>query len=202
MFTPYVGTTYAFEFTNNFATLNGIYTVLRVMTYDEMLEDSVDLRELYTAVGLTEADLEPQVQLFRADKILKLSSIVNSTIWYIPHPLLNTEPDPNVREYYQLLLALDLGYYEQVKDIEYIKSVINDIAEKGLGLQSNPSDLFSHNSKWMTEIEYNELKDERDTNKQTIINLFSENNRLRDELERVNNLVIKYEQTIVNTQKP
>jgi len=205
MFTPYTGTVYSFKFKTPLDTLNGIYQVLRIMTYDEMISDNIKLANIWVLAGSTEIELENEINTpnseIKSNKILKLQSVKDENIIiHIPYAKLAYEPDFNVKQYHRLIVALDLGVYKNMDEVNYIKNVIDETAEAVLGVKKK-SDIFSTNYEWMLESEYNEILKDREKYKSTIINLFSENNRLRNELTNAKTLIEKYETTIVNLSK-
>lgn len=211
MQTPFLGCAYSFSFRDKFSKYDGIYTVSRILTFDETLLDQIDLSALYVDAGYTAEDYNTEVDTIdsskyprvpiREDKILKLQSVSDETVTrYIPFTICSTTPNPNIKQYHKLVLSLDLGTYDNMEDIDYITNVIQDTASKALGVSSTV-DMFSYATVWMTEDAYADIQSERDTKKTEIINLFSENNRLRTELDKAKTLITKYETTIINLSK-
>ena len=67
-----LGWTYKFVFTKEFESLNGIYTTVKFYSYDEFVNDNLNLYELlYTKVNRSEADFEQDLITIREQKIIK-----------------------------------------------------------------------------------------------------------------------------------
>lgn len=197
MFIPYVGTVYKFVFISPFDTYNGVYTVLRIMTFDEVVSDGVDMVKLYTSVGKTEEDYNEAVKTgLRYDDFLKLENIITKEILHVPFSLAELEPDPNIKEYNRVALAVDLGIFDNISDISFAKNTIDSTIAKGLGVEAS-SHTFSIEKVWMTLEEYNKEVEKRAEKKSTLVNLYSEVLRLRKELDSQNQKIAYYEDLLI-----
>lgn len=197
MFTPYVGTVYKFTFKSPFNMYDGIYTVLRIMTFDEVVEDNVNLLKLYVDASLTEEDFDNDINTIRNDKILKLSTVNDDgNIVYIPMFLSLYEPDPNVKQYASLALGVNLGVFDNIEELNIIKHVIESTIAKKYGIPDSAA-IFSINDIWMTDTEYAAIEHERAKYSKQLINLYSENERLRRELDSANIKIAYYEEKII-----
>ncbi len=197
MFTPYVGTTYKFTFQAPFNQYDGIYHVLRIMTFDEVVADNVNLLKLYTNVSKTEDDFNEDINTIRADRILKLINVEDETdILYIPMFLGLYEPDPNVKQYSSLAVALYLGVFDDVNELNAIKETLEATVAKKYGVPDSAA-VFSIEEKWMTEAEYDQHVAERALNSNQLVNLYSEVHRLRRELESANTKIRYYEDKLI-----
>lgn len=197
MFTPYVGTVYKFTFISPFNSFNGIYKVLRIMTFDEVQSDQIDLSEIYTLSGKTVEDYDNDAIELRKDRILKLEDINNSSsIRYIPMSFGETEPDPNVKKYATLALAVNLGVYDNKNQVAFVKDTIQSIVAKSLGVEDSVY-LFTMRDVWMSVSEYNQKEAERIEKKESLINLYSEVLRLRKDLDSANTKISYYEDLLV-----
>lgn len=197
MLTPYVGTVYDFVFVSPFSIYNGIYKVLRILTYDEIISDNIDISTIYIETGQTEEDYNTAVtEYLRTDKFLKLEKINDKSILYIPYSLTELEPDPNVKKYSRLAIAVDLGIFDNINDIQFAKNTIESMIDKGLGVGES-THAFSIEEVWLTLEDYNEEVKKREERKQGLINLYSEVLRLRQELDNQNTKIKYYEDLII-----
>lgn len=197
MFTPYVGTVYKFTFNAPFNNYDGIYTVLRIMTFDEVLSDNVNLLKLYTDVGKTEDDFNEDINTIRADRILKLVDINDeNNILHIPSFLSLYEPDPNVKQYASLAIGINLGVFDNIDELNIIKDLLESTIAKKYGIPDSAA-VFSIKNIWMTDTEYAEAEAARAVNSRQLVNLYSENERLRRELESANVKIRYYEEKII-----
>lgn len=174
-----LGWTYKFKFNNDFTLLDDIYTVLRIYTYSELLEDKIDLNtELYAKVGKTKMQFEADVSTLRNDKILKVQHPEHQdTILYIPTSILSEAPLFTVKKYGRLMVVLNVGVYPNKEDLDYVKNLLHEELQVMLGF-ANPPDILVTRHQWLTDQEYQELKDEREQNKK-VVNYFSENIKLQ-----------------------
>lgn len=174
-----LGWTYKFKFNNDFTLLDDIYTVLRIYTYSELLEDKIDLNtELYAKVGKTKMQFEADVATLRNDKILKVQHPEHQdTILYIPTSILSEAPLFTVKKYGRLMVVLNVGVYPNKEDLDHVKNLLHEELQVMLGF-ANPPDVLVTRHQWLTDQEYQELKDEREQNKK-VVNYFSENIKLQ-----------------------
>lgn len=197
MFTPYVGTTYNFTFKAPFNIYDGIYNVLRIMTFEEVVADNVNLLKLYTDASLNEDNFNEDIETIRVDRILKLVDVENEkNILHIPMFLGLYEPDPNVKQYASLAVALHLGVFDNVNELNAIKDTLEATVAKKYGIRDSAV-VFSIEDKWMTETEYNAQVAERALTSTQLVNLYSEVHRLRRELESANTKLRYYEDKLV-----
>lgn len=201
MLTPYVGTTYKLAFTNPFNVADGIYTVMKIMTYDEAIGDNVVLNQIYIDAGKTDADYQNDIPTLRTDKILKIKSVSDEKLRYVPMSFLKYEPNANVKEYMRLVIGVDLGVFDNMNDVFYLKNTIQNLIDGGMGINNEPLIAAVNTTVWMTEEEYNQTVVSRESRKNTLINLYTENARLRKELDAANVKVAGYEKTLVALSK-
>lgn len=198
------GWTYKFRLTAPFSKFDGIYTVVRIMTFAEMVSDNVNLVEtLYIPAGKTQADYELDVDTYRTDKILKLVDPTDKSITrYIPAGLVAFVPDPNVKRYLMLALALNVGIFETSSELTTARNLIQEQLSKVVGVDELPK-IIAIREKWLTADEYATVQQERNTTARETVNYFSENLRLQAEVDRQRALINKYEQLIVQlSQQP
>lgn len=197
MLTPKLDTVYKFTFVAPFNVYDGFYRALRILTLDELLADNLNLIDLYTGAGLTQNDLDEDVVNYRTDRILKLVDITDeSRIIHIPMSLGRLEPDPNVKAYSSLVLAVNLGIFDNIDKVRATKDTITSYIAKGLGVSEEVL-VFSMKEVWMTLDEYNIYETARVNNRTGLVNLYSEVLRLRKALDAANVKLQYYEDKFI-----
>lgn len=165
------GVTYRLTFVSGFESLNGLYTVSKLLSHEEMLINEFSILDFYLAVGKTETE-------FLADKLdyinydyIKITSITDETkIYYTNALLLQNIPDFSAQPYQQLGIAINIGIYEDENDVIGITNAIKTLLESNYGIVCTPS-LFSHNAKqWLTDAQYQAIVDERLAHKTVVVN--------------------------------
>lgn len=192
-----VGWTYKFTFTNDFVDLDGVYSVVKIYTYDELINDGIDLVDgLYTKVGKTGDDLELDVHLYRDEDIYKLVNPDNiEIVYYVPAPILANTPNPNIKKYPKLVIGINLGIYNDETELNYIKDTLHELLASTLGLVDPPK-VFSVNNVWLTEEEYDNIVEIRKSTATDVVNYFSENIKLRNTISKQNS-TIEYLQSVI-----
>lgn len=180
-----VGWTYKFTFTNDFSSLNGVYSVVKIYTYDELINDGIDLNDgLYAHVGKTADNLDADVHLYRNEDIYKLVNPDDSAvIYYVPYPILMTIPDPNIKKYAKLVLGVNLGIFDNQDQLTSVISTLQEILSKTVGIEETPQ-LFSVGHKWLTPDEYSDIEAQRLTASREVVNYYSETQKLLDEISK------------------
>lgn len=192
-----VGWTYKFSFIKDFQSLDNVYTLVRIYTYAEILEDSINLAEvLYSLVGKTQEEYEQDANAYKSQRIFKLQHpTVTDTIIYVPASLVAEVPNPFVKQYAKLVVAVNIGVYPNDEELNHVKDVLHQQLAAQLGFADNP-DVFSVSHVWLTEEEYNSVVADRENTAKTIINYFSENRKLQKELDQAKERVKQYEEYI------
>ena len=180
-----VGWTYKFTFTNDFSSLNGVYSVVKIYTYDELINDGIDLNDgLYAHVGKTSEQLDSDVGLYRNEDIYKLVNPDDSAVvYYAPAPILMTIPDPNIAKYSKLVLGVNLGIFDNQEQLASVISTLQEILSKTVGIVETPQ-LFSVGHKWLTPDEYATIEAERITASREVVNYFSETQKLLETVSK------------------
>ena len=192
------GWTYKFQFSVPFDKFDGVYTVLRIMTYAEMIADDVDLAEqLYAPVGKTPAEYDTDSATYRLGKIYKLVDPTAADVTqYIPEVLLRTTPNPNVRKYSKLVVAVNLGAFADPAQLDWVRRTLHEQLVKMVGLPKSP-DTISIGTVWLTDEEYQEIEAARQTAERTTVNYFSQTIAMQQEIDRLKALVQGYEATLL-----
>ena len=197
MLTPSVGTAYNFTFTVPFNVLNGIYVVQAIYNYEETVANLIDLSSLYTEVNKTAEDFNKDLPTIKSGKIYKLSSTTKNLIKYIPEHLQELEPNANVKEYMRLAIGVDLGMFDNMNDVNYVINTLKAILSSGVGITTTPI-VSSLNKEWLTVDAYNAYEHTRATNKTKMVNLYTENKKLQEELEAAQTKITAYEKTLIS----
>ena len=203
IFEPTVGATYQFKFISGFESFNGIYTVSKVMTYAEYVDDGGDIEEDFFAPVGKEDELAQNTDQVRSSKILKLISPDENSDndpLYAPMVYLAETPDFNVKKYYNIGVIAKIGVVEEAETVDFIKDTITQTVEAALGITPDPK-LVITGSKWLTKTEYQEILASRDKEKQKVLNYYSENLRLEKVLMAAQTRIKEYEALIINQQQ-
>lgn len=201
MVTPTAGNVYSFTFKAGYDALNGVYRVLKIMMYDEYVDDGGDIDNDFFAPNDASANLEAEMDNVRNSKILKLIPPDDEDADPVFAPLyyLAETPDYNVKEYKNLGIIAKIGITESARDVSFISDTITEAIEAAIGITPDPK-LVVINSTWMTESQYEDLKAQRDQTKLKVKNYFSENIKLEKRLAQANTIITEYEQLIINLQ--
>lgn len=189
--------TYRFAFISDFSKFDGTYTVCRIYSYPEFLKEHVDLYStLYQPCNLTEARFEEDSVRFIKESIIKLQSPFDEdNVIYIPELILLSYPIYNVQEYSDVTIAFHLGVYPNGEEF---KSVLNNISQEissSLGILQEPKVIIV-GKEYLTDDEYNQIKEERNKLKSSTLNYFSENVKLNNEVLTLRNRIQKLESYI------
>lgn len=182
--------TYKFGFIEAFESLNGIYKVVQIMSYKELLDSNLSLYDgLYVHVNKTQQDLDNDVAKYRTDDILKLESVIDKTkVYYIPSKILRFIPETNVNKYAKLAVGLNVGPCNSKEDLDHIVEALQQLMTKMFGISQSPS-VFSVGSVWLTDAEYATITAERDNEAREVINYYGENKKLLETISQQNETI-------------
>lgn len=201
LITPSAGNVYSFKFKSGYNTFDGVYRVLKIMMYDEYVNDGGDIDNDFFAPNDASDNLDSELDNVLNSKILKLIPPDNDDAdpIFVPLYYLAETPDYNVKEYKNLGIIAKIGITESANDVMFISDIITEAVESAIGITPEPK-LVVIDSKWMTESQYEDLKAERDENKMKVKNYYSENIKLEKRLAQVNTIITEYENLIINLQ--
>lgn len=169
---PSAGSTCRFVFKERFESLDGIYKVRAVMTFNDSIASGVDyIAGLYTPAGLSQDDFNTDYPTYRGDTVVVLESILDtSIIYYVPQTVFRLVPDPTIREYPPLVLVANLGLHKGTQKILPLIDGIKDLIQSTLGT-TDPVRLVTNpnNKSYLTDAEYEELEEARAANIQELI---------------------------------
>jgi hypothetical protein len=205
---PEVNTVYQFSLKVPFNQYNGIYRVHQILTYDQFAALNVNLYDLlYKDVDKTHEEFEVDLVTYRQEPIYMLlppdltiqSNLekIQEKIYYIPKSLLACSPNPNVKAYSDLVLAVRVGPLSNIETLEYIKDVVQENILAATGIDQTVK-LASIAIVWMTEVDYQLLDNQRQLDKKHVINYFSETQRLLRENASLKAELLEYKNAILN----
>jgi len=191
------GWTYNFRFKNSFAALDGVYTVVKIYSYNELVKDKISLyKELYEPLSLTLEQFEKDAVTYFTESIFKLVDPNDEdNVKYAPESILTTIPVYNLQEYNEVAIAFHIGTYIKGEEFQSVLSNISQELSSALGVDQEPRVLIT-SKKYLTDDEYLAIQTLRNQNKTSILNYFSDNVKLRKEnqnlkarIEKLNNYI-------------
>jgi len=191
------GWTYNFKFKTEFASLDGVYTVVKIYSYNELVKDKISLyKELYEPLQLTQERFEKDAVAYFTESIFKLVDPNDEdNVKYSPESILTTIPGYNLQEYNDVALAFHIGTYQKGEEFQSVLSNISQEISSALGVDQEPRVLVTA-KRFLTDDEYLDIQILRNLNKTSILNYFSENVKLRNEnqnlkarIEKLNNYI-------------
>lgn len=175
------GWTYKFVFLQKFASLNGVYTLSKIYSWAEVLNEQLSIFELlYAPLNIPEAEYNDDIKQFVNGSVYKLVSPIDGNTIYAPEGILSHLPIYPVKEYQDLVMLLPLGVFDSIKGLDYITSQITEELKGALGISNAPR-LTSVGKTYLTEKEYNELADGRQARVDRILNWFAAYSALKEE---------------------
>lgn len=117
-----------------FETLNGIYQVEEIYSYNQILEQEIDLYELlYKLVGKDEeTDLLTDLANYTDGAFFKLKELNGTTIIVVPESIVMAA-NVNIKQYYSTMLQVNLGTFEDPVVIHPLVNIILDTLKDRLG---------------------------------------------------------------------
>ena len=162
---PDLGETASYTFKAPIATLSGIYTLTKTLSFQATVDEGISLYDtLYAPLDVSEEIWDTDWPTFRTDTILKLDD-ANHLLdedrdeiqsYYIPTTLISGIPDPNVLKVWDLFLTISLGEFEHPSEVAHAQEQLNDIAASVSGT-TDTARLFSAEETWMTRSDYDAI---------------------------------------------
>jgi len=169
---PPTDTTCLFEFIAKFETLDGVYRIIAETTFSNSVSSGIDFyNNLYLPAGLTKTEFAADYEGYKKDRICVLQSVTDNTvIYYIPESIIRTVPDPTVREFFPLVLAVDLGVQKNPQAVLPVIEEITDLIKDSLGSENAVRLVTNPDKKvYLTEAQYVTLEAAREANKQVLV---------------------------------
>lgn len=191
------GYAYDFKFKSLLSSLNGIYQVSSLLSYEELINTNVDLfASTYEPLGLDEVAYDSDLNSIREGKTAKLVSVNNpEEIWYVPEHLFDIVPDGSVQRYLHLGLAVDLGVFDDSEQLELLKEEIEQIVQTKIGV-SQSAIIYSVKDAWMSKSEFQLIEAARLINIEQTNNHYTDKLKLQKEVDRLKTLITYYEDTL------
>lgn len=175
------GWTYKFVFIKKFTDYNGVYTISKVYSWAEVLNEQLSLYDLlYAPLNIPETEYNEDVIKYKNENIYKLMSPEDGTILYAPESIIAQVPIYPVNEYQKLVMFLPLGVYDSEEGLDYLVQEIGSEINGVLGLDITPK-LTTVGNVYLTEKEYNEAQALRKSRVDRILNWFSAYTRIKEE---------------------
>lgn len=156
---PVVNSTCAYKFTSAFASLNGIYTLEEIISYNEAIATGVDfVVTLYTPAGLLATQFAIDAPSYVNDAILYLIPANPGGIpIYAPVSILNAVPDPMIGCYNNVAIGVSLGLFADQTQLAWIISELNSIVGSVVGVTTPVVKLYSLGTEYMRVTDYEAL---------------------------------------------
>ena len=152
---------YAWTFPQKFATLNGTYRVIAIMTFADALTNEVDFyKNLYQPAGLTQDQYNTDASGYQGQVVYQLQTPTDTTAVsiYVPSSLITVAPDPSVTEYVPIYVAVPLGVFKSSSEYAFILPELDALAAAVTG-NTGTCRFFgkTENAQWLTNSEYDAM---------------------------------------------
>lgn len=191
------GVTYKLTFTTGFEELDGLYTVMQTLSNEEMVINGFSLEDTYTELGKTDDEFVVDKPTYINNVYLKIKSIETEKIYFVSELMISNIPDFSAKKYYNLGLLVDLGVFGSQDDISGISLTVKTLLETNYGITSNPIVMTHGKDVWLTDSEYNTIKENRELAKGTFENANSIINKQLIELTELRQKVIDLENLLI-----
>jgi len=195
------GVTYKLTFVTGFEELDGLYTVMQVLSNEEMVIKSYSVEPTYSALGKTDDEFVVDKPTYFNDPYIKIRSVETEVEYFVSTLMLENIPDFSAKKYYNLGLLVNLGVFGSKDDISGINLTIKTLLETNYGIVCNPIVMTHGKDVWMTDDEYTAVKDARTEAKGTIVNANTIINQQATELTTLRQRVIALEALFVALQE-
>lgn len=168
---------YKFNFVPPFDSYNGIYNVTKIYSFEELIQDRIDLSQLYSAANIAD-QYDEDLPLIRVEPIYKLINVRDeNNVVFIPQCLIAFEPDATVKKYYNSVVTWNISAFADKEQLEAANDVVSQLIERLFGTEEPPV-IIDIGVLWLTDQEYEAIENERKTKKDAAFNWFSENQRI------------------------
>jgi hypothetical protein len=179
------GWTYKFSFLPAFADYDGVYTLVRTYSYDELFKDNISLYDqTYSPLKVSKETYDKDVVAFRTQTIYKLVTPDGLTERFIPEGLCSSQPLYPVQKYGKLVLFIPLGIYQDDAGLDYLMTQVSDQVKGALGITAEPK-LTAVQYQYLTEDEYKQISAERNKTATKTLNFFTETVRQANEISQL-----------------
>lgn len=187
---------YNFQFKSLFSALDGIYRVISLLSYAELLDQGIDLHDAtYEPHGMSD-QFDTDLDKIRSGKLVKIRAVNNpDSIYFIPEHLIDGTPDGSVQQYHQLGLAVDLGIFADAEQLSTIRNEIDQVLSTMLGVTTS-SLIYTVDDVWLTKTDYRDLELARQAAVTRISNHYTDKLALQEEVSRLKTLISYYEESL------
>lgn len=196
---PEVGATCRFTFTAKFSTLDGVYRTRAETTFKDALVAGIDfVSNLYIPAGLSQDDFTTDSNGYMTDRIVVLESVIDSSVvYYVPESVFLLVPDPTIKEYFPLILVVDLGVQQNTQAVLPLLDNVKDMIQSTLGTKE-PLRVITNpeNKVYLTSSEYEDLVAARQESIQELLPLSVQLKRALDDKAFLAAQVAAYEAVI------
>lgn len=174
---PLVGSTCLFSLATKFASLDGVYTVSALSTFNDMIVNNQDfVANLYTPAGLAKADYIADFSSYEGGMVAIVQSVVDTSVtYYFPESILAMVPDPTVKKYQQIYMAIVLGAFKDTSTYSWAKTQVDAIMTAITGTTNQVKFMANpDNDVWLTDSEYAALDATRTANIKATESLYTQ----------------------------
>ena len=219
IFTPAPGIIYKFTFEDGYSYFNGAYKVVKVMSFDEYLDDGGDIiNDFYMPAFASRLNSEDEdvdmVEVndtfladqdhIRSHKILKLlppeGSSADDTGIFVSMYYIKDTPDFNIKKYLKFGMTTYIGVTDEPAVLENMRDTIKMHVDGTVGVDSDPQ-FVSVGEEWLTDDEYQEIVNLRRSKVRETINYYTENVKLHQIIANYKDQIIAYEDVIKQLSK-
>lgn len=187
------GWTYKFSFATPFDPLDGIYTIAKIYSWNELLNEKLSLYDLlYQPLNIPAEQYNSEVNTYRQENIYKLVSPTTGKAQYVPEALLQTRPIYTVKEYPNLTMMIPLGTYADETGLSYLTTVVGDQIRSILGIRKEPAIVMT-GKVYLTKEEYGEIAAIRDKLTTNTNNTYTSLCEANEEITRLRGMVAGYQ---------
>ena len=166
MYLPKIGSTCLFSLTPKFETLNGVYSVTALATFNNLAVKVNFVDDLYTPAGLTQQDYIQDFSSYQNTTVAVVSPVSDATTtYYFPEPIIAKVPDPTVQKYSRIYLDILIGPFKDTAVLQSLATQIGQMVTNTTGV-TNPVRVLANpkNDVWLTESQYQALETQRQAN--------------------------------------
>jgi len=191
------GKTYSLKFIDGFEALDGIYSVLGILSQAEMVLEDVSVEDTYTSLGKTPDEWVVDKPGYLPYQFIKIRSVLNEdVIHYISEKMLEFVPDLSIKKYLNLSLVTNLGTFLSEDDLAGIELKLKDILSKDHGIANEPV-VVAYGESWLTDAEYLSIRNVRNSLKTTIVNPYGLQQKMAAENSTLRSRVADLENTLL-----
>ena len=188
---------YSFKFKSALSALDGIYKVISILSYDELVRLNIDLAATtYSPNSLDDVAFEADMDQIRVGQIVKLESVNDANnVQYIPEHLFSEIPDGSIQKYLRLGLAVDLGTFDDADRVSTIKSEMEQTVAAMVGVNSKAL-IYTISDTWMSASDYQTIDNIRNVTITQVSNHFTDKMALQRQVDSLKTLIKYYEDTL------